>query len=128
MTINIQRVVNFEKAKGLVKPLGNIVLNSAFRFASRAKNRTHNYAVYNNGNFVGFALLSPENNKSLYLNLIVTKPKKGYGSLLLNRIKSNARNQGFRRINLNSVNEARNFYNKMGFRVVGGGSKYSFNL
>jgi hypothetical protein len=47
-------------------------------FASRAKNRNHNYAVYNNGNFVGFALLSPEKNKkSLYLNLIVTKPKKG---------------------------------------------------
>jgi hypothetical protein len=78
MAINIRRVVNFEKAKGLVKPLGNIGLNSAFMFASRAKNRNHNYAVYNNGNFVGFALLSPEKNKkSLYLNLIVTKPKKG---------------------------------------------------
>jgi hypothetical protein len=89
--------------------------------------------VYNNGNFVGFALLSPnhENNRVLYLNLIVTKPKKGYGALLMNRIKSNARNQGFRRINLNSVPEARTFYehNKIGFkRAIGGGSKYSFNL
>lgn len=101
-------------------------------FASKNKNRTHNYAVYNNGNFVGFALLSPEKNtKSLYLNLIVTKPKKGYGVLLMNRIKANARNQGFRRINLNSVNEAQNFYEhkKIGFKRAAPGSlKYSFNL
>lgn len=110
--INIRgpgNTVNKNKAKKLL-PNGNITLHSALRFASRGQ-RTHNYSVYNKGNFVGFALLTPNNN-ILNLNLIATKPKSGYGKILMNRIKLNTRKMGFKHINLYAVNNAVPFYEK----------------
>ena len=107
-------IANKKKAMNLVRPQG-IWIAASVKNAFNVP-RNHNYAVYNNGKFVGFALLSPENNKTLYLNVIVTEPGHGYGSALINRIKSNARKKNFKKINLNSVNEARKFYEKMGFK------------
>ena len=126
--INIRgpgNTVNQKKAKQLL-PSENITLHSALKFAFKSP-RNRNYAVYNNGNFVGFALLTP-NNKTLNLNLIATKPKRGYGKVLMNKIKANARANGFHHINLYAVNNAVEFYTKQNFKKVPFSQTFRFNL
>ena len=110
----------FEK-KNLKKLVpNNNVLKSAFMFSySGTKNRNRNYALYNNGKLTGFALTTNEK-PILYLDLIVIDKEhksKGYGQRLMARIKNNAKKNGFKRINLSTVNNkhTKNFYNLQGF-------------
>jgi GNAT superfamily N-acetyltransferase len=92
----------------------NIHFQFLFKSAFLNKNR-FNYAIYDGNRMAGFALLTP-NGSNLALQLIVTNEKKGYGRQLMNKIKLNA---GGRKIILNSLNNARNFYTKQGFRPNG---------
>lgn len=127
--INIRgpgNTVNKKAAKELLpKNNKNIPLHIALNLATGRRN--HNYAVYNNGNFVGFALLTP-NNKTLDLNLIATNPNRGYGKVLMNRIKANARANGFKYINLYPVNNAVGFYGKQNFKQVPFSQTFRFEV
>lgn len=128
--INIKgpgNTVNKKAAKELLpKNKKNIPLHSALNLATGRRN--HNYAVYNNGNFVGFALLTPNKN-TLNLNLIATaKPKHGYGKVLMNKIKANAQASGFKYINLYPVNNAVKFYKKQNFKQVPFSQKFRFEV
>lgn len=113
-------VVNKNAAKQFLKNKykNNFSKNVQFQFLFKSaflnKNR-FNYSVYNGNKMVGFALLTP-NGQNLALQLIVTNEKKGYGKQLMNKIKANA---GNRRIILNSLNNAREFYVKQGFKPNG---------
>jgi GNAT superfamily N-acetyltransferase len=106
----------FEK-KNLKKLVpNNTTLKSAFMFSYLGP-RNRNYALYNNGKLTGFALTTNEK-PILYLDLIVTKVHgKGYGQMLMSRIKNNAKKNGFTRINLSTVNnkKTKNFYKLQGF-------------
>lgn len=119
MVINIEGPKKLDVLKSNLMNIiskNNIVLRSAFRFATMGN---RNYAIYNNGVLVGFALTTPDNFPRLKLNIIATKGgRKGYGSQLMSRIKSNAKRNKFEQINLNSVNSviAKNFYKKQNFK------------
>ena len=93
----------------------------AFNNAYMLSNR--HYRVMNGrGQIVGFAMIN-RNNKNekgnLKLHLIGTNKGKGIGRLLMMRIINNARNRGLKTITLESVPEARGFYNKLGFKPLG---------
>ena len=99
---------------------------NAYKFSNR------HYTVTNtNGQLVGFALIN-KNHRNLKgdmrIRLIGTNKGKGIGKLLMTRIINNARNRGLKTITLESVPEARGFYNKMGFRPIGIGSNMRFNI
>jgi N-acetylglutamate synthase-like GNAT family acetyltransferase len=117
MPINIRGPTKLNIEKKILKNIvpNNIVLRSAFNFSFRTRTN-RNYAIYNNETLVGFALTTNERPNGLTLNFIAVKPKLGYGKKLLNRIKLNAKKNGFNRINLSSVNTAMNFYKKQGFQ------------
>ena len=92
-----------------------------FREAYTFSNR--HYTVTNtSGQLVGFALINKNqrNQKGdVRIRLIGTNKGRGIGKLLMERIINNARNRGLKTITLESVPEARGFYNKMGFRSIG---------
>lgn len=101
-----------------------------FKNAYKASNR--NYAVINtNGNLVGFALIN-KNGKNLKgdvrIRLIGTNKGRGIGRALMERIINNARTRGLKTVTLESVPEARGFYNRMGFRPIGIGNNMRFNI
>jgi len=98
-----QKPIRKKNLKKLVP--NNNVLKSAFMFSYLGP-RKRNYALQTNkGNLVGFALTTNEN-PVLYLDLIVTKVHgKGYGQMLMSRIKNNAKKNGFSRINLSTVKQ-----------------------
>lgn len=93
-------------------------------FGQRKKGFERNYALYNNNKkMVGFALTVNQRpfRPVLYIQLIVTKVHgKGYGQMLMSRIKNNAKKNGFERINLSTVNnkKTRRFYNRQGFTMT----------
>lgn len=101
-----------------------------FREAYKVSNR--NYTVIDtNGKLVGFAMIN-RNHKNqkgdVRIRLIGTKKGRGIGKLLMTRIINNARNRGLKTVTLESVPEARGFYNKMGFRPIGVGNNMRFNI
>jgi len=98
----------------------------AYKFSNR------HYTVTNtNGKLVGFALIN-KNHRNLKgdmrIRLIGTNKGKGIGRVLMERIIDNARMRGLKTVTLESVPEARAFYNKMGFRPIGIGSNMRFNI
>jgi len=102
-----------------------------FRNAYKASNR--HYTVTNtNGKLVGFALVNKNQGNQrgdMRIRLIGTNKGRGIGKLLMERIINNARNRGLKTITLESVPEARGFYNKMGFRPIGiTGNNMRFNI
>lgn len=101
-----------------------------FRNAYKASNR--HYAVTNtNGKLVGFALVNKNHGNQrgdMRIRLIGTNKGRGIGKFLMERIINNARNRGLKTITLESVPEARGFYNKMGFRPIGVGNNMRFNI
>jgi len=102
----------FKKAKKFMNhKINEYIYNNAIK--SRTPNM--NYAIKNkNGNSSGFALISPTNNKGIYIHLLATK--KGFGRILLQRIINNARKNNKYYIKLHSVPSAIGFYrNKFGF-------------
>lgn len=101
-----------------------------FREAYKFSNR--HYTVTNtNGQLVGFALINKNqrNQKGdVRIRLIGTNKGRGIGRVLMERIIDNARQRGLKTVTLESVPEARAFYNKMGFRPIGIGSNMRFNI
>jgi len=98
----------------------------AYKFSNR-----HYIVMNTNGKLVGFALVN-KNHRNLKgdmrIRLIGTNKGRGIGKLLMERIINNARNRGLKTITLESVPEARGFYNKMGFRSIGIGNNMRFNI
>ena len=98
----------------------------AYKFSSR------HYTVTNtNGKLVGFALVNKNHRNQkgdMRIRLIGTNKGKGIGRVLMERIIDNARTRGLKTVTLESVPEARGFYNKLGFRPIGIGSNMRFNI
>lgn len=101
-----------------------------FREAYKVSNR--HYTVTNtNGQLVGFALINKNHRNQrgdVRIRLIGTNKGRGIGRVLMERIIDNARMRGLKTVTLESVPEARAFYNKMGFRPIGIGSNMRFNI
>ena len=98
-------------ARNLVK---NTVNNNFFRSAYN-KSRRQYFVQNGNGALVGFALISKNRGTDMKLYLIGTRQGKGIGRLLVEQIIHNAKQRGLKTITLESVPEARGFYNKLGF-------------
>ena len=101
-----------------------------FRNADKMSNR--HYIVINIiGDLVGFALVN-KNGRNLKgdmrIRLIGTNKGRGIGRALMTRIINNARNRGLKTVTLETVPEARGFYNRMGFRPIGIGNNMRFNI
>ena len=101
-----------------------------FREAYKVSNR--HYTVTNtNGQLVGFALINKNHRNQkgdVRIRLIGTNKGRGIGRVLMERIIDNARQRGLKTVTLESVPEARAFYNKMGFRPIGIGGNMRFNI
>ena len=101
-----------------------------FRDAYKFSNR--HYTVTNTtGKLVGFALINRNHRNQkgdVRIRLIGTNKGRGIGRVLMERIIDNARMRGLKTVTLESVPEARGFYNKMGFRPIGIGSNMRFNI
>jgi GNAT superfamily N-acetyltransferase len=116
-----------KNARRLVKTTIN---KNWFKEAYKFSNR-HYTVINTQGKLVGFALVNKNHRNQkgdMRIRLIGTNKGKGIGRLLMNRIISNARNRGLNTVTLESVPEARGFYNKMGFRPIGIGSNMRFNI
>ncbi len=86
-------------------------------FSNRYRKSHRHYTVLNTqGKLVGFALISRNKGTNMKLRLIGTVQGRGIGRMLMDRIINNARNRGLKTITLETVPEARGFYNKMGFK------------
>jgi len=101
-----------------------------FKNAYRASNR--NYVAINiGGNLVGFALIN-KNGRNLKgdvrIRLIGANKGRGIGRALIERIIDNARARGLKTVTLESVPEARGFYNKMGFLPIGIGNNMRYYI
>ena len=98
----------------------------AYKFSNR-----HYIVMNTNGKLVGFALVN-KNHRNLKgdmrIRLIGTNKGRGIGKLLMERIINNARNRGLKTITLESVPEARGFYNKIGFLPIGIGNNMRYYL
>ena len=104
----------------------NIGLLGALKGYLSNQRNYRNYEMLNNrGNLVGFAMTIPDEN-TLEIGLLATKMGHKYGPQLMNRIKNNARRNGFKKINLYSVERAKPFYGRQGF--TGPYLQLSFNL
>jgi len=116
-----------KNARRLVKTTIN---KNWFKEAYKFSNR-HYTVINTQGKLVGFALVNKNHRNQkgdMRIRLIGTNKGKGIGRLLMNRIIANARNRGLNTVTLESVPEARGFYNKMGFRPIGIGSNMRFNI
>jgi GNAT superfamily N-acetyltransferase len=116
-----------KNARRLVKTtINKNWFKNAYKFSNR-----HYTVINGQGKLVGFALVNKNHRNQkgdMRIRLIGTNKGKGIGRLLMNRIISNARNRGLNTVTLESVPEARGFYNKMGFRPIGIGSNMRFNI
>lgn len=101
-----------------------------FREAYKFSNR--HYVVMNtNGKLVGFALVNKNHRNQkgdMRIRLIGANKGQGIGRILMERIIKNARNRGLATVTLETIPEARGFYNKMGFRSIGIGNNMRFNI
>ena len=98
----------------------------AYKFSNR-----HYIVMNTNGQLVGFALINKNQRNQrgdVRIRLIGTNKGRGIGRVLMERIIDNARQRGLKTVTLESVPEARAFYNKMGFRPIGIGSNMRFNI
>ena len=101
-----------------------------FRNAYKFSNR-HYTVVNTNGKLVGFALINKDHKNrrgDVRIRLIGTNKGRGIGKMLMERIINNAKQRGLNTVTLESVPEARGFYNKLGFRPIGIGNNMRFNI
>ena len=122
-------LLNKSLRKNARKLVRETINRSWFKEAYKFSNR--HYVVMNTtGKLVGFALLDKNRNQrgDMRIRLIGTNKGRGIGKLLMERIINNARNRGLKTITLESVPEARGFYNRMGFRSIGIGNNMRFNI
>jgi predicted acetyltransferase len=87
-------------------------------FNAYFKNRGRNYVAINeNGRMAGFAILRPNKNGTTNVLLIGTKPGRGTGRQIMNKIYNNARRRGSTKVRvIDPVNNARNFYRRLGYK------------
>jgi len=124
------RLLNKSLRKNARRLVRETINRNWFRNAYKVSNR--HYTVTNtNGQLVGFALINKNHRNQkgdVRIRLIGTNKGKGIGRVLMERIIDNARLRGLKTVTLESVPEARAFYNKMGFRPIGIGSNMRFNI
>ena len=124
------RLLNKSLRKNARRLVRETINRNWFRNAYKVSNR--HYTVTNtNGQLVGFALINKNHRNQkgdVRIRLIGTNKGKGIGRVLMERIIDNARRRGLKTVTLESVPEARAFYNKMGFRPIGIGSNMRFNI
>lgn len=119
--------------------LNNSLKNNAWNLVSETINRNwfnskyrkshRHYLVMNtNGSLVGFALVSRNRGTDMKLRLIGSKQGRGIGSMLIRQIIANARTRGLKTITLETVPEARGFYNKMGFKKTNKKNIMRYNI
>ena len=115
----LRKTRNLNKAFELVK---GILHNSRpeFNYYLQPTVRGRNYILKKHGNLKGFAVLGPnKGNRTVWLELIATEPGKGYGSILMNRIKTNALSRGMGGIIIHDpVAPARRFYQSLGAELI----------
>ena len=124
------RLLNKSLRKNARRLVKTTINKNWFKEAYKFSNR-HYTVINGQGKLVGFALVNKNHRNQkgdMRIRLIGTNKGKGIGRLLMNRIISNARNRGLNTVTLESVPEARGFYNKMGFRPIGIGSNMRFNI
>ena len=124
------RLLNKSLRKNARRLVKTTINKNWFKEAYKFSNR-HYTVINGQGKLVGFALVNKNHRNQkgdMRIRLIGTNKGKGIGRLLMNRIISNARNRGLNTVTLESVPEARGFYNKMGFRPLGIGSNMRFNI
>lgn len=101
-------------------------------FANAYKLSNRHYIVMNtNGKLVGFALINAnhKNQKGdMRIRLIGSNKGKGIGRMLMEQILNDARGRGLKTVTLESVPEARGFYNKIGFLPIGIGNNMRYYL
>ena len=98
-------------------------------FNSRYRKSHRQYIVMNtNGKLVGFALIGRNKGTDMKLRLIGTVQGRGIGSTLVRQIIANARARGLKTITLETVPEARGFYNKMGFKATSKRNILRYNI
>jgi len=112
------------RARKLVRKTVN---RNWFNNAYQASNR-HYIVMNTRGKLMGFALVDPNKGTDMRIHLIGTKQGLGIGRMLMQQILNNARNRGLKTVTLESVNEARGFYNKMGFTRFGLGNNMRYYL
>lgn len=124
------RLLNKSLRKNARRLVRETINRNWFREAYKFSNR--HYTVTNtNGQLVGFALINKNHRNQkgdVRIRLIGTNKGRGIGRVLMERIINNARQRGLKTVTLESVPEARAFYNKMGFRPIGIGSNMRFNI
>jgi len=124
------RLLNKSLRKNARRLVKTTINKNWFKEAYKFSNR-HYTVVNTNGKLVGFALVNKNHRNQkgdMRIRLIGTNKGKGIGRMLMERIIANARNRGLKTVTLESVPEARAFYNKMGFRPIGIGSNMRFNI
>ena len=124
------RLLNKSLRKNARRLVRETINRNWFRDAYKFSNR--HYTVTNaTGQLVGFALINKNHRNQkgdMRIRLIGTNKGRGIGRMLMERIINNARKRGLKTVTLESVPEARAFYNKMGFRPIGIGSNMRFNI
>ena len=124
------RLLNKSLRKNARRLVRETIDRNWFRNAYKFSNR-HYTVINTNGQLVGFALINKNHRNQrgdVRIRLIGTNKGKGIGRMLMERIIDNARQRGLKTVTLESVPEARAFYNKMGFRPIGIGSNMRFNI
>jgi len=112
----LRKSQNLNAAFELVK---GILHNSRaeFNYYMGPSVRGRNYILKKHGNLKGFAILGPnKSNGTVKLHLIGTEPGKGYGSILMKKIRNNAYQERHLMgiVISDPVGPARNFYRKLG--------------
>ena len=116
-----------KNARALVRETVN---RNWFKNAYKISNR--NYAVLNaSGKLVAFALINANHRNQrgdVRIRLIGANKGRGLGKMLIHQIINNARSRGLKTVTLESVPEARGFYNKIGFLPIGIGNNMRYYL
>ena len=124
------RLLNKSLRKNARRLVRETINKNWFKEAYKFSNR--HYTVTNTtGQLVGFALINKNHRNQrgdVRIRLIGTNKGKGIGRVLMERIINNARARGLKTVTLESVPEARGFYNKLGFRPIGIGKNMRFNI
>jgi hypothetical protein len=105
--------------------LGTGYVLSTFSFVG--KNGYKNYVFRSNNKIHGFAVVR-ENGNNLHIVTIGTTQKKGIGRLLMNRIRNDAKRNGFKNLRVNSIPSAMGFYKAMGFIITNSNNSNTFNM
>ena len=124
-----RKLINASLRRTAYKYVKNIFNDyNHFKEYLKLRNVNGNYvAVNNKGKLVGFVLMNMPKNNSIEILVIGTKSHLGVGSQLINAVVKNARNRGLKKIVLEHVNQAKNFYIKKGF-VNNGSNRMRLNL